>query len=251
MVLLYYLSMIKLLPLVVLVAAVLGVFVYFNYFKQESPSNPAQSLENQFDKNYDQRIKTLEGAVLELAGKIGVTTSVSGTNGVKDAQSSATNTEARLNSLEVGVSDLQGRVKKLEGGSSANLSSPSQTQTKQPPVYILSLGSGDSTTARDWVVANNIDITVDPASFPGSTSMQLEAQIKVLSGNGKVFARLYDSSAGTAVLSSEVSTAAENFSWVSSQTFTLGSSKKTYKFQIKSLTGYEAYIQGARIKVNF
>lgn len=243
--------MIKLLPLVVLVAVVLGVFVYFNYFKQGSPQNLVQSLETQVDKNYEQRIKTLEGAVLELASKVGVSTSVSSSNGAKDSQSSATNTESRLNNLEVGVSDLQGRVKKLEGGASANLSSSPQTQTKSPPVYILSLGSGDSTKALDWTVANNIDITVDPANFPGYTSMQLEAQIKVLSGNGKVFARLYDSSAGTAVLSSEVSTAAENFSWVSSQTFTLGSGKKTYKFQIKTLTGYEASIQAARIKVNF
>lgn len=245
--LLYDKNVIKFLPLVVLIATILGVYVYFNFFKTSSPQNPVASLTTTVDsESWEKRIKTLEGALVQLADKTGnasVSTSINNSSPIL-----AVDIESKLNTLEVSVADLQGRVKQLEVGTATPINT---AQTKQSPAYILSLGSGDSTKATDWVTASNIDITVDPASFPGHTSMQLEAQIKVLSGNGKVFARLYDSAAGTSVLSSEVSTAAENYSWTSSQTFTLGSSKKTYKFQIKSLTGYEAYIQGARIKVNF
>lgn len=237
--------MVKLLPFAALFIAVFAVLGYFA-LSDGSPSGIKQiSLGTVTSKPEDNRIKELEQSVLELADKVNGSDSGTASQSLPDPS----NTQARLNALEVSIADLQAKIKKLESGSQSQLGI--QTTAKKSPAYILSLGSGDSTTKTDWTTANNIDITIDPAEFPGYTSMQLEAYLKVKDGNGKAYARLHDSATGLSELSSEVSTSSENFTWAQSPTFTINGSKKTYKFQIKSLTGYEAFIQAARVKVNF
>lgn len=235
--------MIKFLPIVLVLAMVAGV-VYLRFMKVEDrPEKATPSLVNQIASTVgtksdsgssvdESRIKKLEDAVNGLIKQ--------------PSNPNLTNIEARLKTLESAVSTLQSRT-----GQQAQTAQPTPTQaaTKQPPLYVPLSWLGTS-TATDWTTISGQSMSLDPADYPGYTSMQFEISLKVLSGNGKAYARLLTSEDGTAILSSEVSTSAYDYTWLTSSGFTLPG-KKTYKLQLKSLTGYEAAVQNARLKVNF
>lgn len=149
------------------------------------------------------------------------------------------------------ITDLTTRLRRLEAASSAAPTAVQAPATTQAPVYIYALGTGGSVTSQDWQEVSTLSITIDPASYPGYKNMSLEALIRVKDGNGTAYARLYSSSDGQSIGESQVQTSSYLDTWVaSSQTFKV-SSKKAYTFQLKSLTGYDAYISNARVKVNY
>lgn len=163
-----------------------------------------------------------------------------------------TSLEEKITGVEKTTEDLKNRVGNLENNSTTSQGSTTTTSTttitSKYPQYIYALGYGGSTTSTDWTEISNLKITIDPSLYPGFSNMQLEALVRVKDGNGKIFARLY--SEGTAVTESELSTGSYQNIWTAGPTF-INSSKKTYTIQIKSLTGYEAFISDARVKVNF
>lgn len=161
--------------------------------------------------------------------------------------------ETRMALLENKLSVLQRRIEILEKGGSLTTTSSSNTSssTSKSPVYVFSLGSGSSTTKQDWTTLENIDITINPDDYPGYKNMVLEVYMKLKDGNGKGFVRLINPTDGLSVIASETTTTAWDYTWVASTEFTLSSGKKTFKFQAKSLSGYEVFVQSARIKVSY
>lgn len=166
-----------------------------------------------------------------------------------DSASKISTLENKIQTLENSISNLQSRLTQLEGTkTTTSTSTQTSSSSSKATQYIYALGYGGSSTATDWTEISTLNVTVDPSLYVGYTSMQLEAFIRVKDGNGQAFARLY--SAGSSVGSSELSTTSYQNTWVSSGNFTL-SSKKTYTFQVKSLTGYETFLENARLKINF
>lgn len=155
------------------------------------------------------------------------------------------------------IADLQEKVASLEAiakitPDATRKVSYVQSNAQKAPVYIP-LGSGTLTPdhANNWYTVNVPQAAIDPADYPGYSAMQLEITMRAFQGNGLASARLFNSNESTAILNSEVSTAMENFTLLTSGGFRLPVGKKTYRIQIKSATGYEVDFQDARIRVNF
>lgn len=200
------------------------------------------------DSSDNSRISTLETAVSLLTSQLKNVSTSSGKSSSTSQSSDASLTD-RIKTLETTISDLQKRISNLEKGSSTTQSSTNQSSTKKAPSYIP-LGSG-STSKTDWTNIDTLSITLDPADYPGYTSMQLETSIKIFQ-NGEAYARLGDKDNGTSILASEISTTSQSYTWITSSGFQLPSGKKTYIIQMKSLiSGYEAFVENARIKVNY
>lgn len=228
--------------------AMVGGLLYLRFFQGQS-SAPIPVL-NQISAGssaaptsspLEGRVQALEEAVILLAQKVGSTAA----SDVIDKASSGNSYEERIKTLEATVNDLQGQITQLKQSSSQTTQT---TSTNKAPLYIP-LGWSGTTTSTNWTVISSQSMTIDPGDYPGYTSMQFEVSLRAYQGNGKAFARLSNDD-GTSIIASEVSITSGDYTWVSSSSSTLPG-KKTYKLELKSLTGYEAGAQNARIKVNF
>lgn len=122
-------------------------------------------------------------------------------------------------------------------------------KTSQPGVIYIPLGGGGSTTSRDWADVGNAAVYFDLKDYPNFSEARFEGFIKVLNGNGKVYARLYDATHGIGVQGSDIEASGENFALVSSDKLNFWQGKNLYRIQIKSLNGYEAAVDSGRIKL--
>lgn len=238
---LYYGYMIKILGLVIISILIISAFAFYRYIapeKKEAKTNiltPVTSLKSK-------KVST-DSANLPVEET---------ENETFDSSSFSPDTQdQRISILKQQLTVLQKRVEQLELSGSKSTATTTTQSASKVSTYVFSLGKGGSTVKNDWTTVDNLDITIDPSDYSGYKSMQLEVEVKVKDGNGKVFARLFNSSDGTSVSQSEISSSAFDYTWVTSSTFNLSSGKKTFKIQLKSLTGYEAFVQSARIKVNF
>lgn len=192
----------------------------------------------------EDRVKELELTVTDLLNKVGGSKST-------ETSSTSTDTDSKIKNLEAAVNELKSKVAKLETGStttSTTQTSPA-TSTKKPPLYIP-LAASLSVSSSSWAEAGGSSFSIDPGDYVGYTNMQLEGNLKAASGNDKASARIKNPD-GTSILISEVSTTSQSSVWVSSSGFSLGSGNKTYKIEMKTLTGFGAILDNARIKVNF
>jgi hypothetical protein len=188
------------------------------------------------DDDLEARISVLEQSLTNLSSEL-----VSGSPTPSTRPSSL---DTRVKSLETQLSQLNSRVAALE------ISDKSSTQVNSGEnVTYIPLGPGSSSSALDWTTVSLPEFTIDPADFSGYTNMYLEVNLRSYQGNGRAYARVINSTDGTAILGSEVSTTSEDYVTVTSGAFKVASTKKTYKMQLKTLTSYEASVQFARIKV--
>lgn len=239
--------MLKLLPIVVAVSFIVGISGYLIFFKSSAPKTPLllqSTIKNgKAESPIEERIKTLEDTVVLLGKQVtqpGADTTPAADNQTPPPAAS-TNLESRLKSLEDSISSLQKQLTDQESKT---------TSVSQAPSYIP-LGWVGAATSLSWTVIANQEISINPADYPGYSSMQFEVYLRAYQGNGKAYARLYNNTDGTALLSSEVSTSSQDYTWLTSSKFSLPSGQKAYRLQLKTLTGYEAGAQNARIKVNF
>lgn len=184
----------------------------------------------------DERITSLEEALSKLIPQV---------NSLKTSGSSANTSsrDAKISSLESDVTDLKARIVVLEKSTTNT-----QTGTKSSTVYIP-LGSGGTSGDKTWISNNNYGATIDPAEYPGYSTMQLEVNFRMVQKSGTAYARFYNVTDSSA--KEQVSTTSDAFSWQTSFGFTLPAGKKTYTLQTQSSEGAEIQLQSARIKVNF
>jgi len=123
-----------------------------------------------------------------------------------------------------------------------------QTLSSPQTVYI-SLGGGGTTVNKEWTDVGNAAVYFDLKDYPNFSEARFEVFIKVLNGNGKVFARLYDATNSIGVQGSDVEASGENFTLVSSDKLNFWQGKNLYRIQIKSLNGYQAAVDSGRIKL--
>lgn len=234
------------LPIVAMVLVTIGI-AYYRFFisPQNLPkSEPKQNILTQPETNsldVGKRLKSLEERVAsEAASPVS-----DGTRGLKTGTQTETN-QGELRTVETAIRDLQARVATLEQSSSEN-NQPAQAKS---PAYIP-LGSTGSSQALDWTSLATFEAEINSDDYTGYSNMYLEVNMRAFQGNGKAFARLSNKTDSTAVGSSEVSTTSSDYTSITSAGFKLLGGKKTYRLQLKTLTGYAADVQFARIKVTF
>lgn len=241
--------MIRLLPFILIPLLILGGLGYWRYTsgKQSlvTPNTTEQDVEPvEVPKtlpgaSVEERVKSLEDTLNKVVPQVNSLKSQSAQTGVPASL------DSRLGSLESAVTELKARVSALEKATPATAVSTSQ----KVPLYIP-LGSGAQIADTNWTNLNSFQITLDPASYAGYSSMQLEVNMRLNQPGGQVFARLYNSSSGSAI-SSEISSTQTTSSVVTSSTFTLPTGSKNYVLQAKSKDGNLIFIDYARIKVSF
>ena len=240
--------MLKILPILFLILAVAGFFVWRILFL-DKPAETSTSKTTLLDLtsnsgSLEDRVRELEFSVTDLMGQIKEL--APGISKPASSPMNQTSLDNRVATLETEVLNLKGKVTTLE----ANSQTAGASGATKAPVYIP-LGWTGSSVATDWTNITNQEISIDPVEYSGYKNMQFEVYLRAFQGNGTAYARLANKDDGTTITSSEVSTSSQDHNWVTSGNFNVSSSKKTYRLQLKSLSGYSTDVQNARIKVSF
>lgn len=122
-------------------------------------------------------------------------------------------------------------------------------ETSQAKVIYIPLGGSGSTASTSWADVGNAEVYFNIDDYQNVDRIYFEGFIKVKNGNGKAFARLYDVTHSIGVQGSDIETNNENFTLVESGTLSFWRGKNLYRIQVKSLNGYDAYIDSGRIKI--
>ncbi len=241
--------MVKILLIVFVIAAILGGLGYWRYTSLKSNSDQLGSAQQSLSSSpievpatlpqasIEDRVKALEDVVSKLAIQV---------NSLKPSSNQSqtnTSTDSTVNTLNTAVTDLTARVTALEK------SSPTTSSVSQSVMYIP-LGSGGYWQNTDWFAAPEYQISLDPANYPGYTSMILEVTFRVIDSTDVGSVRLYNATDNSAT-SLQVDSSSSSFVLLSTPSFKLATGAKTYKLQVKSNLGRGLFIQTARIKVSF
>ncbi len=122
------------------------------------------------------------------------------------------------------------------------------TKKSKTIAYIPITGTG-STTENKWVDIAGTDFYLNPADYTGLKESYFEANIKLINGNGAVFVRLFDITAGVEVWGSEIQSSSQTAVSVTSPKLTLRDGNHLYRVQIKSLTADTAIYNSGRVKL--
>lgn len=238
------------LPIIAIIAVTIGIAYYRFFISPQSLSKTEQkkniitdlaklgALEQKdvsSSLDVEKRLKSLEEKVASLSTG----------SGLKTGTQTETS-QGELKAVEIAIRDLQAKVATLETTGSQNNQAPQD----KSPAYIP-LGSTGSSQAMDWTSLATFEAEINSDDYTGSSNMYLEVNMRAFQGNGKAFARLSNKTDGTAVGNSEISTTSSDYTTVTSSGFKLSGGKKTYRLQLKTLTGYASDVQFARIKVTF
>lgn len=234
--------MLRLLPFILIPLLILGGLGYLRYTqsKQNVISAQPQASEGLIEvpktlpqASLEDRLKAVEETINKLVAEV---------NKLKSPKPSAS-ADSQFSSLDAAVTELKVKVSALEKGGTA-------TQTSSRAPLYIPFGSGGSSSDSSWASVANYQVSLDPQDYSGYTSMQLEVNFRLPNLIGTAYARLYNSTNGTAI-SNEISTTSGDFVWVTTATFTLPTGNKTYKLQLKSSDAKTIEVQSARLKVNF
>lgn len=235
--------MIKILPFVLIPVLVLAALGYwrFIYVPKSTLMEPAKKIEAQEvpkglpSLSDGDKIASLEQSIKNLTGELDKLKSVKETG----------NSDTRITNAESSITELKARVSSLEKTTPAPASTT--TSSSKSIVYIPLGSTGQINSGSDWVSLGAFQAIVDTSSFPGYVSMQLEVNMRLNQPGGTLYARLYS---GGSIDSSQVSSTSTSPNLLTSGNFTLSGSK-TYTLQVKSTEGIQAFIDNARIRVNF
>lgn len=124
---------------------------------------------------------------------------------------------------------------------------PGKTKTRTVS-YVTVPGSG-STMANDWTIVSGSDFYFNPADYPGLVAVYFEVNMKLMTGSGMAYVRLYDSTHGIGVQGSDASTKAGTDTVVESGNISFWQGKNLIKVQIKSLTAESAIYNSGRLRI--
>jgi hypothetical protein len=164
--------------------------------------------------------------------------------------SSISTTEENISDLvKEATMSLSIRVDKLEKSIPVKNETVNTNQaTTGVKEYYIPLGSG-SASSSDWIDLTGVEANVAPSNYGKIKEMYFEANIKIPTGNGTVFARLKNVTDNTGLFESEVHQEGNNYSMVSSGKIPVPITTKLYRVQLKSSLGALAVLDSARIKI--
>src|SRR3989338_6132134 len=164
--------------------------------------------------------------------------------------------DSRIRTIETAIIDLRSQIAALKDTASPSPSSTTSTSTTastttKSPEYIP-VGAGEAQmSGNNWTTIPGYEVTIDSSNYSGYKSAVLEASIRLNQPGGSIQARLYNSTDGSNVSSSDLSVTTTEYSLGTSGSFSLASGSKTYKLQLNSTNGTTSFVQSARIKVSF
>lgn len=114
-------------------------------------------------------------------------------------------------------------------------------------VYVP-LGTG-STTSRDYKEMVGVEAVIDLDHYPPIKSVIFEATLRIPTANGRVYAKLFNVTDQHDAWNSEVYTEKPEGYRAEANDVSLASGRKLYRVMMKSTLGYEAVLDGARVKI--
>lgn len=217
----------KILPIILVLVAVLVaanlIILDINWFKQQKESRVAKTEFN--SETINTPISSTTSAVPDSCGNICQQT------------------------IEEKISQAMATVSGKETIKETKAVEKPSKETSQAKVVYIPLGGSGSTTSTSWADVGNAEVYFDLSDYPNLSEARFEGFIKVKNGNGKAFARLYDVTHSIGVQGSNIETTSENFTMVSSDPLAIWQGKNLYRIQVKSLNGYDAYLDSGRIKL--
>lgn len=165
--------------------------------------------------------------------------------------------EITSNSIEENVCSLscQNMIKEATSSIKTNtISNQNIPQTiylppKNNDIYIpLGVGSIKNTT---WTDLSGIESQINSDDYKDAKEIYFEATLRIPTGNGKVFARLYNITDNHPVWFSDVSGEGQSGVLVRSGKISLDKGNKLYRVQMYTTLGYESILDNARIKIIF
>lgn len=153
----------------------------------------------------------------------------------------------QVHTLNAQLQALEQRVGQLE---SVPTPTPTTTTVVQPSSnsnreVMIFLGSGTSTDTS-WKTIPGASVTINPAEYPGLSSVKFEAALAILGGEAS--ARLV-ASTGQIFAQSTVSHNTSTSTWKTSGAFSLFSAPTTYEVQVRSSSGEQVNLSGARLRL--
>lgn len=124
------------------------------------------------------------------------------------------------------------------------VSSPTATVQWQPQnIY---LGSA-ATTITEWT-ETSVTIQLNSNDYPSEVKAVFEAQLSIV--NGEAWTRLKNKTTGAIMQVTEIFNNSNTATWKSSPGFKLHNGTNTYVIELKSTTGEQATLSGARLKLS-
>jgi len=151
--------------------------------------------------------------------------------------------------IEEKISQAMATVSGKEAIKETKVVEKASKETSQAKVIYIPLGGSGSTASTSWADVGNAEVYFNIDDYQNVDRIYFEGFIRVKNGNGKAFARLYDVTHSIGVQGSDIETNNENFTMVESGTLSFWRGKNLYRIQVKSLNGYDAYIDSGRIKI--
>lgn len=125
---------------------------------------------------------------------------------------------------------------------------PAQIAPFAKTIYIP-LGGNGSSANMNWTDIPGAQVYLNLSDYIGVNQVIWEAALRVKNGNGQAIARLFDVTHSVGVPGSEIYVGTETATTVASSSLVIWSGNNLYRVQLKSLTGYEATLDSARIKI--
>jgi len=123
---------------------------------------------------------------------------------------------------------------------------PSPTVTVQWQPQNIYLGSA-TTTKTEWTETSTA-IQLNSSDYPTEVKAVFEAQLSIV--NGEAWARLKNKTTGAIMQVTEIFNNSNTATWKSSPAFKLHNGTNTYVIELKSTTGEQANLSGARLKLS-
>jgi hypothetical protein len=123
-------------------------------------------------------------------------------------------------------------------------------KSSQPQTLYLPLGGSAATANTSWTLAQNTSLTFNRDDYPGARFI-FEVFAYSKQGAGQARVRLYDTTHQNGFFESEVVASTDSYVKLISGPLPLLSGTNTYQVQVKSSNGYDAYMDGARIKIEY
>ena len=230
---------------VILIALMIGIRVYIQSRATPSVASNSQAVTpievaSTTPSTLEDRVRELEFSLADIITQLkSVAPNLKTSSTSKDLDN-------RVKTLEVSITDLQNRVKILESGKTTSTTTSSSKSSIQIP-----LNWSGSTTGVDWGGVGSGEIVINSADYPGATNFQFQVNIKTNTSGGRAYARIFNKDDNSSIGSSELSSDSTGYIFVTSGTFSMPNSRKTYYLQMKSSTDHEATVQSAWVKVNY
>lgn len=122
-------------------------------------------------------------------------------------------------------------------------------KTKTRSVTYVPIPGTGSTMSNVWTNLAGTDFYFNTADYPGLVEVYLEANVRLINGNGVAYFQLADITHGTGVQGSDLSTSSQTSTLVTSGRVIFWAGKNLIRVQAKSLTADTAVFDGGRLKV--